>query len=84
MSIALKKEGRAIPRTEKYIIDLSISVSLFRAEKTPKIKPKIRANKIAKNANKKVFGKVDFIIEDTFKLDLTNEVRKYGYFETTL
>jgi hypothetical protein len=58
------------------MIDLSIIVSLFRAEKTPKIKPKIRANKIAKNANKKVFGKVDFIIEDTFKLDLTNEVRK--------
>ena len=58
------------------MIDLSIIESLFRAEKTQKIKPKIRANKIAKNANKKVFVKVDFIIEDTFKLDLTNDVRK--------
>ena len=74
--MALKKDGRAIPVTEKYNITLSINLSLFKAEKTPKIKPKIKPNKIAKNANKNVFGNVDFIMVDTFKLDLTNEVLK--------
>ena len=74
--MALKKDGRAIPATEKYNITLSINLSLFKAEKTPKIKPKIKPNRMAKNANKNVFGNVDFIMVDTFKLDLTNEVLK--------
>ena len=74
--MALKKEGKAIPITDKYNTILSINLSLFKAEITPKIKPKTKPNKIAKKANKKVLGNVVLIIVETFKLDFTNEVLK--------
>tara|TARA_B100000900_G_scaffold137795_1_gene116754 strand:+ start:553 stop:783 length:231 start_codon:yes stop_codon:yes gene_type:complete len=76
MIIALKKDGRAIPKTEKYKIILSIHESLLRAENTPKINPKINPKTMANNASKKVFGKVFIIIDETLKFDFTNDVLK--------
>ena len=84
MIIALKKDGSAMPNTEKYNIILSNKVSLFNAERTPKKSPKDNPKIIARIASKKVFGKVDFIIDETFKLDLTNEVLRYGFFRTII
>ena len=59
-------------------------MSLFNAERTPKKSPKDNPKIIARIASKKVFGKVDFIIDETFKFDLTNEVLRYGFFKTII
>ena len=54
-----------MPSTEINKINLSIKVSLYKAENTPKIKPKNKAIPIEERAKKKVFLKVFPIIEVT-------------------
>ena len=63
--IDAKKDGRDIPKTETNRINLSIKVSLYNAENTPKIKPKNKAIPMEESANTKVFLKVFPSIEVT-------------------
>ena len=71
--IDAKNDGNDIPKTEKNKITLSKKVSLYNAEITPNINPKIKAIMIAETANIKVFLKVFNIISVTWTPVLTKD-----------
>ena len=80
--IDAKKEGTDIPNTEISKINLSKKVSLYSADRTPKINPKAKAKKIAANAKTKVFLKVFTNIFTTGVPVLTKESRRQGTLRT--
>ena len=69
ISIAIKKEGFDIPRTEIRIEELSKKEFLYKAEKTPTTSPINKARAIETDASKTVPGNASAIISDTFLRD---------------
>ena len=80
--IDAKNDGRDIPKTETNRINLSIKVSLYNAENTPKIKPRNKAIPIDEIAKTKVFLKVFPSIEVTGVHLRTNDSLRYGTLKT--
>ena len=76
-----KMEGTYL-KLKQIRINLSIKVSLYNAENTPKIKPKNKAIPMEESANTKVFLKVFPSIEVTEVPLRTNDSLRYGTLKT--
>src|SRR5690606_2308673 len=81
--MALKNEGTLIPTVLPICMLLSIQVSFFNAEITPKIKPNRMAIKIDVTARTKVLGKVSFSTSLTGFPCLVNDSLRYGNFNAS-